>query len=233
MLLGLGIPFLKVQFATPDERALPTDSNARLVAESLQQDYPLDPSQAITLVTRKDADALKTLAAEVSQMDDVVLVNGSIGRYEHGQLVGQAPPSEQTGASLRVRVPLGGRRHSDAAEQLVRDIRAKITDHQVEVGGPTATLIDSRDAIADRLPLAIGLIALSTFILLFLFTGSIVVPIKALLLNLLVLSAVLGIMVVDLPGRAPGVGTRLHPRAAEPVHGRVALLHRVQPVRRL
>lgn len=194
VLLGLGMPFLKVQFATPDERALPSNSNARSVSESLQDDFALDPSQAITLVTRADADALKTLAAEVSRMDGVVLVNGPIGRYEHGQIVGQAPAPGQSGASYAF-VYLSVDAHSDIAEQLVHDIRAKITDHQVEVGGPTATLIDSRDAIADRLPLAIALIAISTFILLFLFTGSIVVPIKALLLNLLVLSAVLGIMV--------------------------------------
>jgi putative drug exporter of the RND superfamily len=194
VLLGLGIPFLKVQFTNPDERALPTDSNARLVAESLQQDYPIDPSQAITLVTRKDEDVLKTLAAEVSQMDNVVLVNGSIGKYEGGALVGPTPPSEHDGAAYAF-VYLSVDADSDAAEHLVRDIRTKVTDNQVEVGGPTATLIDSRDAIADRLPWAIGLIALFTFILLFLFTGSIVVPIKALLLNLLVLSGVLGVMV--------------------------------------
>ena len=82
VLLGLGIPFLRVQFAMPDERALPSDSNARLVAESLQHDYPTDTSQAVTLVTRNDAGALETLAAPVSSMDGVVLVNGSIGKYE-------------------------------------------------------------------------------------------------------------------------------------------------------
>ena len=70
-----------------------------------------------------------------------------------------------------------------------------ITNHEVEVGGPTATLIDSRKAISDKLPLAVGLIAGSTFILLFLFTGSVIVPIKALLLNVLALSGVLGVMV--------------------------------------
>jgi RND superfamily putative drug exporter len=193
VLLGLGIPFLNVQFGNPDERALNSDSNARLVAESLQQDYPLDPSQAITLVTRKDEDVLKTLAGEVSQMDNVVLVNGSIGKYQDGELVGRTPPSANDGAAYAF-VYLTVGKDSDAAVNLVRDIRGKITDKQVEVGGPTATLIDSRDAIADRLPWAIGLIAMFTFILLFLFTGSIVVPIKALLLNLLVLSGVLGVM---------------------------------------
>jgi RND superfamily putative drug exporter len=77
----------------------------------------------------------------------------------------------------------------------VHAIRAKIVDHQVEVGGPTATLIDTSAAVGDRLPVAILLIALATIVLLFLFTGSIVVPIKALVLNLLMLSAVLGAMV--------------------------------------
>ena len=194
VLLGLGIPFLSAQYATPDERALPTDSNARLVSESLQKDFQLDPSQAITLVTRTDTGVLKDLAAEVSRMDGVVLVSGPIGRYEHGQIVGQTPATAESGASYAF-VYLSVQADSDVAQHLVHDIRAKIADHQVEVGGPTATLIDSRAAISDRLPLAIALIAVSTFILLFLFTGSVVVPTKALLLNLLVLSAVLGVMV--------------------------------------
>ena len=55
VLLVLGIPFLGVQLAMPDERALPSDSNARLVAESLRQDYATDTSQAVTLLTRNDA----------------------------------------------------------------------------------------------------------------------------------------------------------------------------------
>ncbi|MDT5221887.1 MAG: putative drug exporter of the superfamily [Mycobacterium sp.] len=193
VLLGLGVPFLNAQYATPDERALPTDSSARLVAESLQKDFQLDPSQSITLVTRNDAEVLTKLAADVSRMNGVLLVTGPIGRYEHGQLVGQAPATA-TGASYAF-VYLSVQADSEIAQHLVRDIRAKITNHQVEVGGPTATLIDSSAAIAIRLPLAISLIAVATFILLFLFTGSVIVPVKALLLNLLVLSAVLGIMV--------------------------------------
>ncbi|BBX03811.1 hypothetical protein BST36_02895 [Mycolicibacterium moriokaense] len=194
VLIALGIPFLKVQFTNPDERALPTDSNARQVAESLQRDYPLDPSQAITLVTENDASSLEALAAEVSGMRDVVLVDGSIGRFERRARVAPAPPGEASGAAYALAY-LAVDADSDIAENLVHDIRAKITDKRVEVGGPTATLVDSRHAIAERLPWAIGLIAVFTFILLFLFTGSVVVPLKALLLNLLVLSGVLGVMV--------------------------------------
>jgi RND superfamily putative drug exporter len=194
VLLALGIPFLSVQFATPDERALPSDSNARLLTESLREDYAVDASQAVMLLARTDADALNELAAPVSLMDGVARVDVPVGSYEPGQLTpGQTTASEKSGASHGF-VYLSVDAQSDSAQQLVRGIRAKIADHQVEVGGPTATLIDSRDAIADRLGLAIALVALATFVLLFLFTGSIVVPIKALVLNLLVLSAVLGTM---------------------------------------
>lgn len=174
-MLALGIPFLGVKLATPDERALPSDSDARLVAESLRDDYPVDSSQAVTLVARNNVDALNALAAEVSLLDGVTRVET---RGDHGF------------------VYLSVDAESDAAQQIVRDIRAMITDHEVEVGGPTATLIDSSAAISDRLGWAILVIALSTFVLLFLFTGSIVVPIKALVLNVLVLSAVLGTMVL-------------------------------------
>jgi RND superfamily putative drug exporter len=195
VLLLLGIPFLSVQLAMPNERALPSDSNARLVAESLRHDYATDSSQAVTLLARNDARALDDLAGPVSLMDDVVRVVAPSGTYERGKVIaGPVSGSETSGAAYGL-VYLSVGAQTDAAQQLVHAIRAVIVDHQVEVGGPTATLIDTSAAIGDRLPVAILLIAVATFVLLFLFTGSIVVPIKALVLNLLMLSAVLGTMV--------------------------------------
>ena len=118
-----------------------------------------------------------------------------VGTYERGKpIAGPTPGFENNGAAYGL-VYLSVAAQTDAAQQVVHAIRAKIADHQVEVGGPTATLIDTSAAVGDRLPVAILLIALATFVLLFLFTGSIVVPIKALVLNLLMLSAVLGTMV--------------------------------------
>ena len=194
VLLVLGIPFLGVRLAMPDERALPSDSNARLVAESLRHDYTTDRSQAITLLARNDIRALDELAAPVSAMAGVVQVVAPSGSYQRGKLIaGPVPGSEKAGAAYAL-VNLSVDAQSDAAQELVHAIRAKIVDHQVEVGGPTATLIDTSAAVGDRLPVAILLIALATFVLLFLFTGSIVVPLKALVLNLLMLSAVLGTM---------------------------------------
>ena len=195
VLLVLGIPFLGVQLAMPDERALPSDSNARLVAESLRDDYTSDTSQAVTLLARNDTHALDALVAPVSLIDGVVRVVAPSGTYEHGKpIAGPTPGFENNGAAYGL-VYLSSPAQTDAAQQVVRAIRAKIVDRQVEVGGPTATLIDTSAAVGDRLPVAILLIALATFVLLFLFTGSIVVPMKALVLNLLMLSAVLGTMV--------------------------------------
>jgi putative drug exporter of the RND superfamily len=195
VLLVLGVPFLGAQLAMPDERALPSDSNARLVAESLRQDYPTDTSQAVTLLARNDTRVLDELAAPVSLMDGVARVVAPSGTYERGAVIAGPPPGLENGRAAYGLAYLSAGAQTDTAQQAVRAIRAEIVDHQVEVGGPTATLIDTSAAVGDRLPMAILLIALATFVLLFLFTGSIVVPIKALVLNLLMLSAVLGAMV--------------------------------------
>jgi putative drug exporter of the RND superfamily len=196
VLLGLGIPFLHVQLATPDERALPADSNARMLTESLRSDYPVDAAQAVTLVASADAEALAHLAEPVSRMNDVVRVEGPVGTYEHGHRVATPPTAPTASDASYAFVYLSVGAQSESAQRVVRDIRAMIQDDQVEVGGPTANLIDSRAAIAARLPVAIAIMAGATFLLLFLFTGSVVVPIKALMLNVLVLSAVLGVMVL-------------------------------------
>jgi RND superfamily putative drug exporter len=195
VLLLLGIPFLGVQLAMPDERALPSDSNARLVTESLRQNYPADSSQVVTLLSRNGTRALDDLVGPVSSMDGVVRVVAPSGTYERGKLTAGPSPGFENNAAAYGLVYLSAPAQTDAAQQVVHAIRAKIVDQQVEVGGPTATLIDTSAAVGDRLPVAILLIALTTFVLLFLFTGSIVVPIKALVLNLLMLSAVLGTMV--------------------------------------
>jgi RND superfamily putative drug exporter len=86
---------------------------------------------------------------------------------------------------------------SGAAERLVADIRAAPTPGRVPtfVGGPTAQLVDQKHDLSGSLPLAIGLVVLTTFVVLFLFTGSVVLPLKALLLNALSLTAIFGAMV--------------------------------------
>jgi RND superfamily putative drug exporter len=84
---------------------------------------------------------------------------------------------------------------SPEAETLVEQVRAADAPFPVEVGGRSAELVDLKDSLFGRMPIAIGLIALSTFVLLFLMFGSVVVPLKALVINVLSLSATFGAMV--------------------------------------
>jgi RND superfamily putative drug exporter len=86
--------------------------------------------------------------------------------------------------------------YSNEGKQLVSDLRAVPSPLGTTlVGGSAAVFADSQDAMGSRLPWAIGIIAIATFILLFLFTGSVVLPLKALVLNTLSLSATFGAMV--------------------------------------
>jgi RND superfamily putative drug exporter len=84
---------------------------------------------------------------------------------------------------------------SDEGETLVHEIRAADAPFDVQVTGQSAQLVDTKDALFDRLPLAAGIIALVTFVVLFIQFGSVVIPIKAVILNLLSLSATFGAMV--------------------------------------
>ena len=84
---------------------------------------------------------------------------------------------------------------SAAGDQLVRSMRAVHSPLEFKVMGLGARLIDTKESVLGRLPLAIGLVALATFILLFLMTGSLLVPLKALALNVLSLTATFGAMV--------------------------------------
>lgn len=78
---------------------------------------------------------------------------------------------------------------------LVDTIRAQPAPGTALVGGQAALLVDSKTTLADKLPWALGIIAVSTMVLLFLFTGSLLIPLKAIVLNLLSLTATFGAMV--------------------------------------
>jgi RND superfamily putative drug exporter len=106
----------------------------------------------------------------------------------------QAGPFLAAGATW-LRVVPTVEAYSSAGESLVERVRALPAPFAVEVGGPSAQLVDTKAAISDRLPMAVAVIAGATLLLLFLMTGSLVIPFKALILNLLSLSAVYGAMV--------------------------------------
>jgi len=96
----------------------------------------------------------------------------------------------------RIEVISAERPLTDASQSLVRRIRALPAPAPALVGGLTANFIDQKAALADRLPLAIAIVALITILALWLLTGSVVLPVKAVIMNFLTLSAVFGILVV-------------------------------------
>jgi RND superfamily putative drug exporter len=203
VLVLLGLPFLKVNFGVPDQRVLPTTAASRVATDRLRTDFASDEAQAFPVVAdhaQGYSDSMvAAYASELSKVDGVARVDSSTGRYIRGQRV--LPPDPSLSAfrvdgAARFNVVPNVEPISDRGEQLVHDIRAlPPTVGSVLVGGQSAQLVDSKAAIGDRIPLAAGIIALATFVLLFLMFGSVVVPLKAIALNLLSLTATFGAMV--------------------------------------
>jgi RND superfamily putative drug exporter len=170
------IPLLHVQFGTPDDRVLTQSTDTRIVGDALRDHFPSDDSTAVQ--------AIATTPVNVTDYTE---------RLSALPGAGEVTATPGNGAVLFNVVPDGGSR-SAQAEELVDWIRSSGMD--LKVGGDTAQLMDTKDAIASRLPLAALLIALTTFVLLFLFTGSVLQPLRALLFNVLGLAATLGLMVL-------------------------------------
>jgi len=187
VLLFLATPLLSVTFGTPDERVLPTSAASHQVGDALRNDFATTPDVIDVLITPAlPQPELQSYTEQLSHLSGVQRADVSVGSGNAGQP-----------ASQRVSLSTGLDAASGAAQDLVRQVRAVSAPAgtTVLVGGATATLIDAKHAISSHLLLAGALIVVTTFILLFLFTGSILQPIRALLGNALTLGATLGAMV--------------------------------------
>ena len=203
LLLALGAPFLGVEFGRTDQRILPPETKVRQVADDIATNFSVNNAESVSIVAmgvnpRASGDAIDAYASELSSLDNVAGVEALTGAYAEGAQVaepndGSARFAGSDGTYLSV-LPSGDSSISDR-EQLVRNVRALDAPFDVEVTGPTAADIDGRESLFSRVPLAAGLIALATFVLLFLMFGSVVVPAKAIVLNLLSLTATFGAVV--------------------------------------
>ena len=182
VLIGLGMPFLGATFENGDARTLPRSSEVRETALLLADRFPSRGTDPVVVVAATDADgaALSDWLAETNARADVV---GSSVR-----------PGTPPGVTVVDLVPVGTSQ-GDAAQQLVRDLRSDAASFEVQIGGPAAELIDVKDILGSRLPWAALVIVLATLVLLFLMTGSVVVPVKAVLMNILSLAATFGALV--------------------------------------
>jgi uncharacterized membrane protein YdfJ with MMPL/SSD domain len=183
LLIAMGIPFLSIKFTGVDPSVLPSDSSGRVVDDALRREFPPNRTTPIYVAARADDGqraAVNAYAGELRQLDGVAV-----------------PPQVQPVDGVwRIDLAARGGALSEGAKDLVRDVRAVEAPFDTAVGGETALFLDQQDALADRLPVALALLALTTLIILFVMTGSVVLPVKALVMNLLTLSAAFGLLVL-------------------------------------
>lgn len=210
ILVLLGSPFLGVRFGAPDDRVLPPQSAARVAQDQIRERFNGDETSAFQIAIpdtpdRADTERAADLAAygkTISLLEDVTRVDGPFGIYRNGTLERTADIVTQTRFGNGIDGPTwmsvtpAIEVVSEEGKQLTKRIReapSPFAEHPVTGIGPIFS--DGRDAIVDKIPLALGFIALSTFVLLFLMFGSVLIPIKALIINVLSLSATFGSVV--------------------------------------
>ncbi len=181
-LLLLAVPFLGVRFEMADARSLPRSSESRQVAMTLADRFPGRGADPITVVADVDPASPEAQAflAELTDVDGIAAVS--------------VRPGTPAGVMVADAVPAGGGQDQQAEDALAA-IRSLDPGFHAEAGGSVGFLVDFRSSLAERLPLALGVIGLATFVLLFLMTGSVLIPLKAIVMNLLSLGASFGALV--------------------------------------
>ncbi|MFD4114353.1 MMPL family transporter [Streptomyces niveus] len=200
VLLLAASPLLGITLGTPDERVLPEDAKSRQVSEVLREKFNGNDDAAVHVVLDNAVDKapLASYASQLSELEGVVRVEAGPGTYVDGRPAAPGPGNAALSRpdAQRLNVVSDLEPKSDAAQNLVKEVRAVAAPAGTAplVGGTDAVLIDSKDSISGQIPLALALVAVTTFILLFLFTGSVVQPLRALVLNVISLGATLGVM---------------------------------------
>jgi putative drug exporter of the RND superfamily len=206
VLVVLGLPFAGASFDLPDDRRLPVGSEPHVVAQALRDDFPAVPVQPVFAVVPafgvpvlERAPELAAYAAALSDVPGVQRVETVTGAYVGGVRAADADGAGrfvgEDGAAAWLSVGTAVDGASEEGRRLVGDLRAVHSPFEVLVGGDAAQLVDTEHSLVERLPLAAGIVVGSTLLLLFLFTGSVLLPVKAVVLNLLSLTAAFGVMV--------------------------------------
>jgi len=184
VLLALGAPFLGIKLTGVDATVLPEGSSAKLVDATLRHDFPGADASPILLTVKapeSDASSIQSYAAGLSELDSRAQVTEPVFLGDDVWRIDVLSPE---------------RALTDYTRDLVKDIRAQDAPAEVLVGGDSADNVDQLDAIKRGLPLAMVILAALTLFTLFLMTGSIILPIKALLMNVLTVSATFGVLVL-------------------------------------
>jgi len=196
VVLAVASPVLGLRFGMPDARILATDSAVRTTAEQIRTGFAQEETDALYLVAPDAGNVdVAAYAAAVSEVDGIAQVDSSVGSFVDGERV--APGADRfaaAGGTYLAAVPANAALAGDPAD-LVAAVRAVPAPFDLLVGGSPAEAVDWRDQMTERLPLVLALILVLTFAVLFLMTGSVVLPLKATVLNLLSIGVMFGVLV--------------------------------------
>ena len=196
-LLALGIPFLDLKFTSVDAQVLPEERSARQVDDVMRSEFPPFRDSPIRVLVENsdsvDSPAATAVQNELRGIEGIVQVN---------------PPRQLEGGNTVIEAVSDSPFIEERSRETVTDIRdlPEPSGSQVLVTGATAAFVDFQDSLAEHLPIAVAIIVVATLIVLFLMTGSVVLPVKQLLMNVLNLTAVFGILVfIFQDGRLEGL----------------------------
>ncbi|MCW2494768.1 MMPL family transporter [Jatrophihabitans sp.] len=198
LLVGLGLPFLHANFGFPDDRVVPSTEAAHQVGDDLRTNFSTNAASTISIVVpdlSAAPDGVASYAGALSKVTDITSVSAVTGTYADGRQVAAGNPAMKVGEKTYLNLETSADAQSTQAKDTLAALRRVAAPWRVQFTGQTAVNQDSLSALGTAMPYAIGIIALATFLILFLFTGSLVLPIKALVLNTLSLSATFGAMV--------------------------------------
>jgi uncharacterized membrane protein YdfJ with MMPL/SSD domain len=194
LLIVLGIPFYSLKFTSVDAQVLPESASARQVDNVMRAQFPpFRDTPNLLLVENATPQSLSAIQREVSQ------VNG----------IGQVQPPQQLGNGDAVIQAYAKQSYiDDTSRDAVKEIRDLPVPEgsQLLVGGAAAGFVDLQSSLISHGPIALAIVIVATLIVLFLMTGSVVLPVKQLVMNALNLSAVFGILVfIFQDGRLEGL----------------------------
>lgn len=203
LLLAMGAPFLGARFGTLDDRILPPDAPAARAAQALRAEFGGQQVVGGTMIVLPDlrmtgqssAGPLDGYARRLAATDGVLRVDTAGGSYSRAATVPGQGRRFTGEAGTWLLVTTAHEPYSVANSELVRRLRAIPAPGQALFAGPGAELDDIRQSIAGTLPTALALIALATLAMVTLLTRSVVLAVKALVMNVLSLTATFGALV--------------------------------------
>ncbi|MGA9284941.1 MAG: MMPL family transporter [Solirubrobacteraceae bacterium] len=209
LLLLAAVPALRLELTPADAHVLPGSSEARKVAETLTHDFPVDASQTITIVARSAGPVTSgargsagtpssgaAFAADASTVTAPVAAIAVQARRIAGAQASEGPPRYLGRGVWEIELQPQGVDGAPANQALVKNLRTIGPAPGLLVGGATAWFVDQKAAISAHLPLALAILAAVTAGFLFLMTGSLILPILALLMNLLTVAVAAGLLVL-------------------------------------